>query len=98
MSPKKDERLQLPALGEYYDDILAIDAWINNRTKVVQGQSLLCAKLQERETRIKERVAYLAKKRGISEEEMWIQILTGKAQRMSPSEIESLAYKPGDEG
>lgn len=81
-----NKRLQVPALGEYYDDLLYIDSWINNRTKVTQAQSLLCAKLQEREARIKERVSYLARKRGISEQDMWGMILTGKAERISAEE------------
>ena len=81
-----NKRLQVPALGEYYDDLLYIDSWINNRTKVAQAQSLLCAKLQERESRIKERVGYLAKKRGVSEADMWGMILTGKAERIAADE------------
>ncbi|NEP62980.1 MAG: hypothetical protein F6K31_39730 [Symploca sp. SIO2G7] len=84
------KRLQVPALGEWYDDLLTVDAWVNNRTKVVQAQSLLCSKLQERENRMKERIEYLAKKRGISPEDMWIQILSGKAQKMSSDEIEGV--------
>ncbi|MBW4631732.1 MAG: hypothetical protein KME30_07455 [Iphinoe sp. HA4291-MV1] len=96
---KKDDRLALPALGEYYDDLLHVDAWVNNRSKVVQGQNLLCTELQEREAKIKERVEYLAKKRGISFDEMWLSILSGKAQRMTPSEVGGmLEYKPGEEG
>lgn len=82
------KRIQLPALGEYYEDLLTIDAWVNSRSKAMQGQSLLCAKLQERESRIKERVEYLAKKRGISADEMWLRILSGKAERMLSDEIE----------
>jgi hypothetical protein len=93
--PKRDERLALPALGEYFDDLLEVDAWINGKTRTVQGQSLLCSKLQEREQRIKERVEYLAKKRGIPAEELWNQILAGRATRLSREE---LRYKPGDEG
>lgn len=98
MSLRKDERLQLPALGELYDDILAVDAWINNRSKVAQGQNLLCTQLEEREPKIRERVAYLAQKRNITPEEMWTLIVTGKATRMSPAEMEGLTYKPGNEG
>ena len=89
--PKKDERLQLPALGEWYEDLLTVDAWINNRSKPVQGSSLLCAKLQEREERIKERVAYLAQKRRIDPQEMWRQILTGKSQKISPEEFKQIS-------
>ncbi|MHC5725561.1 MAG: hypothetical protein ACYTXY_15765 [Nostoc sp.] len=96
--PKKDERLAIPALGEYYNDVLTVDAWVNGRTKVVQAQSLLCAKLQERDKLIKERVEYLAKKRGITFDEMWEQILNGTAQKIVPGESEGLEYKPGDEG
>ena len=96
MSPRRDDRLALPALGEYYDDILTIDAWINNRSKVVQGQNLLCAKLQEREERIEKRIKYLADKRGISSDEMRLQILMGRAQRMSMEEVQQVA-DPGEE-
>lgn len=75
-----------------------MDAWVNGRTKVVQAQSLLCAKLQERDKLIKERVEYLAKKRGITFDEMWEQILNNTAQKIVPGEGEGLEYKPGDEG
>ncbi|BAZ50679.1 hypothetical protein NIES4103_32960 [Nostoc sp. NIES-4103] len=88
--PRKDERLAIPALGEYYNDVLTVDAWINGRSKVVQAQSLLCAKLQERDKLIKERVEYLAKKRGITPNEMWEQILNGTAQKIVPGEGEGL--------
>jgi hypothetical protein len=80
MAKKEAVRLSLPALGEYYDDLLVIDAYINNRTKATQGQSLLCEKLQEREQRIKDRVAYLGKKRGVEFDDLWIQILEGRAE------------------
>ncbi|MDZ8104699.1 MAG: hypothetical protein RM338_03625 [Nostoc sp. DedQUE12a] len=96
--PRKDERLAIPALGEYHNDLLHVDAWINARTKVVQAQSLLCAKLQERDKLIKERVEYLAKKRGISFDEMWEQILNGTAQKIVPGESEGVESTPRDEG
>ncbi|MCG6138733.1 MAG: hypothetical protein MET45_29750 [Nostoc sp. LLA-1] len=96
--PRKDERLAIPSLGEYDNDLLTVDAWINNRSKVVQAQSLLCAKLQERDKLIRERVEYLAKKRGITFDEMWAEILNGTAQKIVPGEGEGLEYKPGDEG
>jgi hypothetical protein len=95
--PKKDERLAVPALGEYYNDLLHVDSWVNGRTKVVQAQSLLCAKLQERDKLIKERVEYLAKKRGITFDQMWEQILNGTAQKLTPGE-DGTEYKSGDEG
>ncbi len=90
MAPRRDERFSLPALGEWYEDLLTYDAWINNRSKATQAQSLLCAKLQEREERIYKRIAELAAKRGISLEEMKLQILTGKAQRMTVEDVEEV--------
>lgn len=88
--PRKGERLQVPAIGEYYQDLLTIDAVINDRTVVVQAQSLLCSKLQEREARIKERVQYLADKRNLSFKEMWDQLLTGIYEPLSPQEYLAL--------
>ena len=92
----ENKRLQVPALGEWYDDLLYIDAWINGRSKVLQAQNLLCAKLQERETRIKERIDYLAEKRKISSKELWLQILAGKAERLSPEESFEVSNPNGD--
>lgn len=86
--PKKEHYLSIRALGEWYQDLLTIDAWINNRTNSLQANTLLSAKLQEREERIKERVGYLAKKRGISAEDLWQQILRGEASRPSSDGIE----------
>ena len=84
--PKKSERLQIPSLGEWYGDLLAVDARINDRSEPTQAHALLCSKLQEREARIKERVDYLARKRGISSEEMWRQLVTGEYEKISPDE------------
>lgn len=95
--PRKDERLAIPALGEYYNDVLTVDAWVNGRTKVAQAQSLLCAKLQERDKLIRERVEYLAKKRGITFDEMWAEILNGTAQKIVPGEGEGLEYKSSED-
>jgi len=72
---KRATRLQLPALGEYYSDLLKLDSKINNRSEPMQAQSLLCAKLQERESKIKERVEYIAKKNGASFDETWMALL-----------------------
>ncbi|BAY15060.1 hypothetical protein NIES21_08740 [Anabaenopsis circularis NIES-21] len=95
--PRKDERLAIPALGEYYNDLLTVDSWVNGRTKVAQAQSLLCAKLQERDKLIRERVEYLAKKRGITFDEMWAEILNGTAQKIVPGEGEGLEYKSSED-
>ena len=75
----RKERFSISPLGEFYMDVLTVDAWINARSRSIQANSLLCAKLQEREPCLRERVAYLAKKRGISADELWQQILQGEA-------------------
>ena len=81
------ERFSIAPVGEYYRDLLEVDSWINARTASTQANSLLCAKLQEREPKIRERVAYLASKRGIGSDEMWLQILKGEAEDLEPGEI-----------
>lgn len=86
MSPK-DDRLRISSLGEWYDDLLTIDAAINGRSPAQQGASLLCAKLQEREARVKKRVQYLAAKRGIPADEMWAKILKGDYRKMTDEEL-----------
>ena len=94
MTIRKDERLLIAAIGEYYLDLLNIDAWINQRPRSTQASSLLCSKLMQREPIIKERVAYLAKKRGISSDELWFQILKGTAERLPSDEI---VFHPDDD-
>lgn len=87
MAGRKDERIVISPLGEYYDDVLTVDAWINNRSKANQANSLLCGKLREQEQKIKDRVAYLANKRRMSPDELWMLILKGEAKRISPEDI-----------
>ena len=97
MSPKdapnmtpKDDRLRIADLGEWYEDLLKIDAAINGRSGSQQGSSLLCAKLQEREERIKQRVRYLASKREISFEAMWLILVKGEYRKLTDSELKEL--------
>lgn len=89
VSMARRERFSIAPVGEFYRDLLEVDAWINARTASTQANSLLCAKLQEREPKIRERVAYLARKRAISPDEMWVQILKGEAQDLEPGEVVS---------
>lgn len=89
MINRKDGRLTVAPLGEFYEDLLKVDSWINNRTTAIQANSLLCAKLMQRQPEIKERVSYLAKKRDISADELWQQILSGDVERPnSPAETD----------
>lgn len=86
--------MELAPLGEYYEDLLTVYAWVDDRTKSAQANALLCNALQERELMIRERVAYLAKKRGIDPEELWVDILRGKAKKISPDEIVTEKERP----
>jgi hypothetical protein len=92
--PRKDDRTVLSPIGEWYEDLLAADATVNARSVAFQGSSLLCAKLQEREKLIKERVEYLAKKRGIPFDECWKLCVTGKLEKITPDEWSNM---PGQE-
>jgi len=83
----KEDRPRISQLGEWYEDLLMIDSAINARSEAQQATSLLCAKLQERQDKIKERVRYLAAKRGVGFEEMWLQILKGEYQKLSEEEV-----------
>jgi hypothetical protein len=90
--PRKDDRCVLSPLGEWYEDLLSADAAINARSMAMQGNSLLCAKLQERYPMIRERIEYLAKKRNISFEECWKQSVTGKIEKITPDEWSEMPY------
>ena len=94
---KADDRLTLPSLGEWCHDLLMVDAAVSGRSPTIQLQYLGCAKLQEREARIRERVEYLANKRGISFDEMWRQLVTGKYSKITPSEWAELSEEEDDD-
>lgn len=70
MNQRREERLQIPALGEFFDDLLDVDAELSNRTRVQQAQSLLSEKLNERIPDIEQRIKYLAEKRGITSDQL----------------------------
>ncbi|NEP42971.1 MAG: hypothetical protein F6K35_28600 [Okeania sp. SIO2H7] len=86
MPQDRDYRIALNT-GEYFADLLAIDAWCRGVSRAVQGSHLLCLKLQEREAIIETRLEHLAWKRGISVEDLKAQILRGEAERLKPDEI-----------
>lgn len=93
MAPKEKEssdRITMSELAEQYQDYLEVDAITNRRSKAEQARTLLYAKLRERKKEIDEKVAYLAKKRRISPEEMFDQILTGQYQRITSEEYAQL--------
>ena len=84
---KVPNKLQLVGLGEVYNDLLMIDSWMNNDSPTSQARLLLRSKLMQRESMIRDRVAYLAKKRGTDPDRLWLQILKGEAEPIDASEI-----------
>ncbi len=91
MAQKRAGRLQIGALSEFYEDLLRADAFLANNSLASQGKSLLQSYLAQKETKIKERVKYLAEKRNISFEDMWLQIQQGNATQMTREELSDLS-------
>lgn len=88
--PKRTGRLQIGALSEFYEDLLRADSFLSNDSMAGQGKVLLQEKLSEKESKIKERIRYLAEKRKISFEDMWNQIQSGTVQQMSKEEFSEI--------
>ena len=87
LSSMATDRFYISALGEHYSDCLKVEAFIKGRTMASEGNSLLCSKLMEREVKRNEIVAYLAKKRNITPEQFWDDILTGEAKPLNEEEF-----------
>ena len=79
-------RLQVPFLGEHYNDMLLIEAWIKDRSAPAEAQSLLCSALMRREAVRREIIERLAKKRGVTPASLISDILQGQASQLSPEE------------
>lgn len=90
LMPKKDDRMRIADLGEFYNDRLIIEAFIKDNTLSQEAASLLRAKLMEREAFREKIIAELARKRGISFEQMWTDVLVGRAVKLSPEEFVQL--------
>ena len=76
------DRLRIQNLGEYYNDALTVEAFIKNRSLAAEANSLLSAQLYRRKDARESMVRELARKRNITFEEMWDQILAGTAEQM----------------
>lgn len=86
----RSRRLQIPDLGEYYNDMLRIEAALKNRTLPQEANSLLCAMLQQRDEKRHRMVEHLARKRQISFDEMWQQLLDGTYAPLASDELDEL--------
>jgi len=91
VSMASNQRLAVSPLGEIYEDALTIEAFLKNRTKSNEANSLLCSRLMARQEYRQQAISYLAWKRGVTPEEMIEQILTGKAEHLSPEECWDVA-------
>ena len=93
-------RLQVPFLGEHYNDMLLIEAWIKDRSGPAEAQSLLCSALMRREAARRAIIERLAEKRGVTPATLIGDILLGKASQLSPEEYakiqEQLASETSD--
>ena len=76
--------------GEYYRDVLKVDAFMRGVSDLEQANSLLGAKVEERETEIVQRLEYMAWKRGVTPSKLWLDIITGQSKRITPEEIRDL--------
>lgn len=85
---KTPNRFSIAAVGEFYRDLLEVDAWTHARTAATQANSILCDSLQQREEAIRNQVTYLAQKRGMTSDELWRQILKGEAEVLGVGEFE----------
>jgi hypothetical protein len=81
------QRVMLSELGEYYSDLLVIEAKIKNRPVATEASSLLCAKLMERETSRNKMLDHLAWKRGVTRQEVIRLILSDKLGPINPADI-----------
>lgn len=71
------KRFFVSDLGEYHMDCLKVEAALKRRNQTAEAASLLITELDERQNKRENMVAYLAKKRNLSYDEIWTQLLTG---------------------
>ena len=82
-----DEQIHLGNLGEYYTDMLQLEAFIKHSSLTAQAETLLRTQLFQRTKYRNEVLEHLAWKRQISLEELKKQILTNTAAQLSQSEF-----------
>jgi hypothetical protein len=74
------DRFFVSRLGEPYYDILKVEAWLKGRTMAAEGNSILCARLMQREEYRTRLLELCARKRGITVEELWDRIVADLEQ------------------
>ena len=84
-----DDRLRVP-FAEFFLDLLTVDAALHGRSPAQQASTLACEQLSENQTQIRQMVEYLASKRGLSFDDLWLQFLQGRYQKMTDEELAEL--------
>jgi hypothetical protein len=92
----RSRRLQIPELGEYYGDMLRVEAVLKNRTLPQEASSLLCSMLQQRDEKRRRMVEHLARKRNIPTDEMWQQLINGTYKPLESDELDELAAESSE--
>jgi hypothetical protein len=80
---KKQERLYIQQLGEYYEDELKVRAWLNRSTTSLQAKSDLSSFLNMRREDTKEKLQIMADKKGVSYEDLRKAIVEGKVDKLA---------------
>ncbi len=89
------ERLNIRHPGEFYGDMLAIEAFLKGgRSLSEEACNLLCARLMQRREIRGEMLGHLAAKRKITVNALVDQILKGQAISLTPEEYKAM---PSDE-
>lgn len=71
---------------EWYMDLLQVEAWIKGRSLSDEACNMLCTRLMQREEYRNKALDHLARKRGITREQLVEEILKGEAQQMTAEE------------
>ena len=87
MARKRKPRLNIPHPGPYYYPALQIEAFMKSRETATEASELICSALDEREAQREKMVAFVARQRGISPEELVDQILRGEADPLNEDEL-----------
>jgi hypothetical protein len=84
------DRLSIRDPGEFYRDMLLIEAWLKGeRSLADEACNLLCARLMARAEIRGDMIAHLARKRGIDPAALIVEILAGRASPMSQEDFKS---------
>lgn len=87
------DRIQITKPGEYYMDALKIEAFLKNNTIAGEAKSLICARLMQRKEYREEMLDWVARKRGVTRQELIDAILAGEAEKLSSSELAQTKQK-----